>query len=80
MTKFELKIISPVETLYNGECESLTVPTSDGLYGIMANHSPAVISVSEGNIKIKNGETENRVSVSAALLCCKNNKVTIAIQ
>ena len=36
---FQLEILTPERAFYRGECISVIVPVSDGMLGIMANHT-----------------------------------------
>ena len=40
MQKFMLNITASSGEFYQGDCESLTLPTGDGVYGVQAGHSP----------------------------------------
>ncbi len=50
MDTFYLEILSPDRTFYEGECLSLVVPVSDGMLGIMANHTPLSAAIEDGEI------------------------------
>ena len=39
---FHLDILAASVPFYRGDCVSLVLPTTDGEYGILANHSNAV--------------------------------------
>lgn len=78
MSKLNVKIVTPENTMYSGECDSVSVPVNDGYYGIMANHSPIAMALTKGNIKIKNDDEETVIPISGAVLCCKNNTVSVA--
>ena len=39
---FHLRILASDRAFYDGDCESLTVPTLDGELGILAHHSNLV--------------------------------------
>lgn len=39
MEKFILNITASSGEFFQGECESLTLPTADGQYGVQAGHS-----------------------------------------
>ena len=56
MTKFNLKIVSSDGIFYEGPCESLVIPASDGEYGIQAEHEPMVIAVYIGSLRYKNDD------------------------
>ena len=42
MDTFQLNILSASSAFYEGECESLVVPTPDGKCGVLAHHSNAI--------------------------------------
>ena len=42
MQKFMLNITAASGEFYQGDCESLTLPTGDGVYGVQAGHSPVL--------------------------------------
>ena len=43
MEKFILNITASSGEFFQGECESLTLPTADGQYGVQAGHSPVLV-------------------------------------
>ena len=50
MKTFRLEAFSPERVFYSGECVSLTFPLNDGLYGIMAGHTPFTAAVVPGEV------------------------------
>ena len=42
---FQLEILTPERAFYRGECISVIVPVSDGMLGIMANHTPMTAAI-----------------------------------
>lgn len=77
MKSFGLKIISPKATIYDGGCESLTVPGSDGLYGIMANHSPVVMALKSGKVTVKTETEKLTFEITDSVLSFRDNKASI---
>ena len=84
MKTFPLRVLAPERTFFDGACTSLTVPSIDGMYGLMAQHEDIVLAivpgkltlrgqdgdeqiaaVSEGLLKMENGEAPERFSVGA---------------
>lgn len=51
--KFSFEIITPLINFINVETESVIINTPTGKMGILALHEPSVISITEGEIKIK---------------------------
>lgn len=84
MSTFKLQLIEADGRLYEGECQSVIVPTTDGLYGIMANHCPVIASIIPGEVKFtvptKDGGSEVRyAAVSYGLLKVENGDVMILV-
>jgi F-type H+-transporting ATPase subunit epsilon len=50
--KYHLEIITPERTFFNGEVESVILPTSDGYMSIQRMHEPMVIVLSIGEMKL----------------------------
>ena len=50
---FHLRVLAADRAFYDGDCESLTVPTSDGELGILAHHSNLVAAVIPGALRAR---------------------------
>ena len=59
MNSFEISILAADKPFFNGKCESIIIPTSDGLYGIWANHQNLISDIIPGMLEMRkqNGET-----------------------
>lgn len=54
---FHLKITASARSFYDGECESIIFPTSEGQYGVLAMHESTVVGIAVGEMRYKvNGE------------------------
>ena len=80
MTPFKVQILSADHPFFQGECESLTVPTLDGQYGILANHSNMIAAVVPGMLHFHEpGKPEQIAAVSHGLIKIENGEVLILI-
>ena len=60
MEKFVLNITASSGEFFQGECESQTLPTPDGQYGVQAGHSPVLVALEMGIMQFTvNGETRS---------------------
>ena len=50
---FHLRVLAADRAFYDGDCESLTVPVSDGELGILAHHSNLVAAVVPGALRAR---------------------------
>ena len=47
---FHLEILSPERTFYKGDCVSLVVPITNGMFGIQAHHEPVTAAIADGEV------------------------------
>lgn len=76
MVPFKLRVLAPDHPYYDGECESLVITTTEGQYGVLANHSNTIIAIVPGTIKITTPSGETMfAAVSNGLLKIEDNQV-----
>ena len=59
---FQLHILESDGTFYEGECESLIIPTTEGQYGILAHHQNMIGAILPGVITYKLPGKEKEVA------------------
>ena len=65
MRTFRLRILAAERTFYDGPCQSLMVPTIDGLYGLMALHENVVIAIIPGKLILRGEDGREQVAAVA---------------
>lgn len=58
MNTFSLKVIGCTKIFFDGQCESLVIPSDDGMRGILAGHENCVMVVETGEMVIKTPDKE----------------------
>lgn len=81
MNKFKVKILAADKIFYEGECTSLIIPTTEGEYGILANHSNMLGAIMPGLLKVKLTDDEdfNIASISNGIFKIENNEVLLLV-
>ena len=80
METFLVHILAADRTLYEGPCESLTVPTSDGEQGILAHHSSMIAAVRPGTLRYRiPGQGVQLAAVSPGMVKVENNDVLVLV-
>ena len=78
MKTFELKILTAEKTFYDGPCESLILPISDGHYGILADHQNTIAAIFPGILEFTvPGEGKQYAAISNGTFLMEDNKVLI---
>lgn len=79
-TPFQLKIITPDKSFFDGQTEQIIVRTTEGDIGILANHISYVASLPAGPLKVKMPDGEFRTAaVSGGLVKVSDEKVTVIV-
>lgn len=80
MKQFDIQILAADHVFYEGACESLNVPTTHGLFGILASHSNLIAAIVPGRLSYRVPGGENLyAAVSEGLLKIENNKVLVLV-
>ncbi len=80
MNTFELHILAAERSFYEGPCESLILPLTEGMYGIQANHVNMIAGVMPGELTYRvPGGTNEHVACSRGMVKVENNEVTVLV-
>ena len=80
METFLVHILAADRTLYEGPCESLTIPTSDGEQGILAHHSSMIAAVRPGTLRYRvPGQDVQLAAVSPGMVKVESNEVLVLV-
>lgn len=77
---FQVRILEADSPFYEGDCESIVIPTTDGQYGILAHHRNLIGAIVPGMITYKiPGKEAQIASVSEGIVKIENNEVLILV-
>ena len=80
MNTFQLVILAAEKPLYEGECLSLVIPTTQGQYGIQAMHTNMIAAIVPGMLKFTTPDGERRIAaVSQGMVKVENNHVLLLV-
>lgn len=78
MAEFTLHIREADGSIYEGNCISIVVPTSEGMYGIKAHHSNLFSALETGIMKYTTPDDQaHYLSLSGGMIKVENNDVLI---
>ena len=80
MSSFRVHILAASHTFFDGDCESLIVPTSAGQYGILAGHCNTISAIAPGKLtyRVPDGAPQY-AAVSAGLVKIENGEVLVLV-
>ena len=77
---FQVHILAADRPFYVGPCESVILPTVDGSYGILADHSNMIAAVVSGELVYRiPGKSDKTVAVSGGMVKVEDNDVLILV-
>ncbi len=80
MEPFQVHILAVDRTFYEGPCLSMTIPTSDGEYGILAHHSNMIAAIQPGILRYQiPGEPPHLAAISPGMIKVEKNDVLVLV-
>ncbi len=75
---FQLSILTPERSVFEGAVEYVQVPGSQGYLGVLAHHAALVTSLASGTLTVRHaGGHEETVNVSGGFFEVSNNRATV---
>jgi len=75
---FELAILTPERTVFEGAVEYVQVPGSEGYLGVLAHHAALAAALAAGMLTVrKTGGAEERWQVSGGFFEVSDNRATV---
>lgn len=77
----KLNIITPEDTLYEGEVKSVQLQGTDGKFQLLNNHAPIISALAKGKIKITDNNNQTiEYEINGGLVEMSKNKIQILAQ
>lgn len=77
----KLSIVSPEETLYEGEVKSVKMQGIDGKFQVLNDHAPLISALCKGEIKIEEESGEKKsFAINSGLVELAKNEIHILAQ
>src|SRR5690349_12208988 len=78
MATFQLELVSPERLLLSRQVEMVTIPAADGEMGVLPGHSPMVVALRGGVIRVReNGAETERLFVAGGFAEVSPERVTV---
>ncbi|MBE6305848.1 MAG: F0F1 ATP synthase subunit epsilon [Bacteroidales bacterium] len=74
-----LRIISPVDIVFEGTVDSVTLPGTMGSFTVLPRHAALVSTLTAGDITYRVGEEESRVHTDGGLVDVLDDVVSVCI-
>jgi len=72
-----LEIITPDETIFEGEVESATFPGSKGSFQVLKNHAALISSLDKGKVIYKTNNEEKEMVVNGGIVEVLDNNIIL---
>jgi len=80
MVAFQLTVARLDEVLFHGEAEEVTLPSEAGQMSVLAHHMPLVALLKEGEIVIRHGGKEERISIQGGTAEINKQETTVLVR
>lgn len=72
-----LEVITPDETLFEGEVISVKFPGTGGKFETLNNHAPLISSLEKGTLAVKTSEGVQNFDISGGIVEVLSNKIIV---
>lgn len=80
MTLFDLKIVASNRLFYQGKCQSITLPCTDGDKQVLAHHSAMLIAMTNGTLRFTDESGKETIAASGTGFAeVVDNQVTVVV-
>ena len=80
MTPFHARILASDTSFFDGSCEFMTVPCTDGAMGILAHHSNMIAAVVPGELRFQPADEPLRTAaISSGLVKIEDGEVLLLV-
>ena len=76
---FNLKIYATDKVVYDGDCESIVLPATDGEYALLANHEDLLIALVLGETRFVVNDETNVFFTGLGFAYVQNNSVVVFV-
>ena len=77
-TLFHLAILTPEQSVFEGEVEYVEAPGSEGYFGVLAHHAALVTALGSGLLKVRGADGQVQSwPVSGGFFEVSNNRATV---
>ncbi len=77
---FPLHVLAADKPFYEGDCESLVVPTLDGEYGVLAGHCNTICAIVPGELTFRTPDGETlAAAVAAGIMKIENGEALVLV-
>ncbi len=75
--KLNLEVVTPTKLVVSDEVDLCTVPGTEGVFGVMANHAPILSTLSIGEMHYEKDNQQVRLAISGGFVEVSNNRMTV---
>lgn len=81
MKTFSLKVLASDKVFYDGRCQMVILPATDGQLGVLANHGDMVTALNMGKMRIqKEDGTWETALIGKGVVQDINNRMVVLVE
>ncbi len=79
MKKLNLEVVTPAGIITDTEADMVVAPGTDGEFGVLPDHINFLSGIVPGELRYKNGEKTEHMSVTSGFAEVSDNKVSVLV-
>jgi F-type H+-transporting ATPase subunit epsilon len=75
-----LEIVTPEKVSFSGKIEDVTIPGSEGEFGVLAGHAPLLSGINFGELNYTEGNKKTYYAIDTGYAEVSSHKVTVLVE
>ena len=80
MKEMHLRIVSPEQTVFDGQVTQVTLPGEAGRFQVLYNHAPLISSLVAGRLTYTAGTDTATVQIAGGFVEVKKNEISVCVE
>jgi len=76
----KLTIITPMQVLFEGESEAVTLPGLSGSFDVLPHHAPLISALREGVIRYDVNSKTHEQEIGGGFVKVENDELTVCVE
>lgn len=72
-----LQVVSSTDIIFEGDCDFVVLPASEGQLGILPNHAPLLSTLKKGRITARQRGSARTFDISGGFVEVLKNRITV---
>ncbi len=75
-----VSIVTPDQKVFHGEADYVSLPGSEGSFGVLSGHAPLLSYLRPGFVEVQTGDSKHSFTVESGFAEVRDNNLTVIVE